>query len=157
VKQTLMLDAIAERRQTYRTWLLSGAKQAFNELVHWFFDEVSTVENLQLTFAVVLSERDIEFSVKFANGVVYVNEGYYGPDGVGDEAVIDAAIDAVGTARVSGALDELYHHLSDNLDVLARVFPDAERVEITRPAPGAKFTYVVKNADDQTLREIQED
>lgn len=154
------LDAIGTARGAYLA-LLGGAKPALDELVRWFFAEVPSARYLRWTFSSITSggeEADIRhvgLSVEFVGGVVYEDESY-GLPGVDDEDAIDAAVDAIPGAT-SGSLDELYHHLSDNLDVLSRVFPEGEFVTITRPAPGDKFTYVVKNAGDLTPREIQED
>lgn len=157
------LDAIGIARGLYLQRLGADAKAALDELVRWFFAEVPTARELRWTFSSITSSgeaadiRHVGLSVEFVGGVVYEDESYYGPPDAPDEEALDASIESVGTGATSGALDELYHHLSDNLDVLSRIFPEAERVAITRPDPGAKFTYVVKNADDQTPRTITED
>ena len=157
------LDAIGTARGAYHA-ALEQSKAAVDQLVRWFFAQVDEATTQKWSFSHVTSggeEPDfthVQLRVDFRNGVWFDEECYQTPEAFDDDEIDDWEQRVADIPEVvSGLLDELYHHLSDNLDVLSRVFPDAEHVVIARPADGAKFTYAVKDAGDQTLRKIKED
>lgn len=145
-------------RQTSEPHLQLTDQAALDARVRQFFAISDSVSRIVWVFDYARDSvnelQHIRLRVEFKNGVTYDEESYQAPE-LGEEDTWAERVRQL-SAQYSGALDELYALLCENLPLLAKIFPRCAYVRIASPPPGSRFKYVVKAADDTILTKIQE-